>query len=59
VWGLLAYAPDWRWLPPRDDSPWYPTLRLFRQATPGDWQGVLKRVEQELTALAGQYAGMV
>jgi len=49
VWLLLKYAPDWRWMIGRDDSPWYPTARLFRQAAPGDWAGVVAAVE---TALA-------
>jgi hypothetical protein len=49
VWILLpARATDWRWLRGRDDSPWYPTARLFRQRTPGDWEPVLRRVEQAL-----------
>jgi tetratricopeptide (TPR) repeat protein len=50
VWGLLPFAPDWRWMLEREDSPWYPTLRLFRQTFPGDWPAVLVRVQQELTA---------
>jgi hypothetical protein len=41
---LLPHVADWRWLREREDSPWYPTLRLFRQATPGDWAGVMRRV---------------
>ncbi|HUZ73372.1 MAG TPA: tetratricopeptide repeat-containing glycosyltransferase family protein [Stellaceae bacterium] len=41
---LLPYTPDWRWLNGRDDTPWYPTLRLFRQARPTDWKGVMQRV---------------
>jgi tetratricopeptide (TPR) repeat protein len=48
VWVLLPYAPDWRWLLEREDSPWYPTARLFRQARPGDWAGVLRRVAEAL-----------
>lgn len=44
VWLLLAYASDWRWLLAREDSPWYPTMRIFRQQRPGDWEGVLDRV---------------
>src|SRR5207248_7794855 len=36
VWVLLPFAPDWRWLLARDDSPWYPTMRLYRQSAPGD-----------------------
>ncbi|MCG2645514.1 MULTISPECIES: tetratricopeptide repeat protein [Bradyrhizobium] len=44
VWILLPYIPDWRWLLGRDDSPWYPTARLFRQTRPGDWEEVMARV---------------
>ncbi len=44
VWILLPYSPDWRWLLDRDDSPWYPTARLFRQRSPGDWRGVVDDV---------------
>jgi len=49
AWGLLPYAPDWRWLLQREDTPWYPTLRLFRQVAQGDWAGVIKRVQEELS----------
>jgi hypothetical protein len=49
VWTLLPFASDWRWLLDRADSPWYPTMRLFRQATPGDWDGVIRRVAAELS----------
>jgi len=48
VWTLLPAAPDWRWLLGRDDTPWYPTMRLFRQPTPGDWTSVITRVRDEL-----------
>jgi len=48
VWLLLSYLPDWRWMLDRQDSPWYPTMRLFRQTQPGDWNGVMERVELEL-----------
>ncbi len=48
VWGLLPFAPDWRWMLNREDSPWYPTLRLFRQPAAGDWQSVLRRIGDEL-----------
>ncbi|MGA9669830.1 MAG: tetratricopeptide repeat protein, partial [Terracidiphilus sp.] len=48
TWVLLPFAPDWRWMLDRDDSPWYPTMRLFRQPKPGDWQSVVDRVESAL-----------
>jgi tetratricopeptide (TPR) repeat protein len=48
VWVLLTYLPDWRWMLHREDTPWYPTMRLFRQTQPDDWQGVLDRVSQAL-----------
>jgi len=48
VWLALPFAPDWRWLLERQDSPWYPTMRLFRQETPGDWPGVFARMEAAL-----------
>jgi tetratricopeptide (TPR) repeat protein len=50
VWTLLPFAPDWRWMLHRDDSPWYPTMRLFRQAERGNWQNVIDSVRQELSA---------
>ncbi len=49
VWLALPHMPDWRWMRGRDDSPWYPTMRLFRQPTPGDWDGVFAAIA---TALA-------
>jgi tetratricopeptide (TPR) repeat protein len=48
VWILLPFLPDFRWLLDREDSPWYPTARLFRQQAPGDWSGVISRVATEL-----------
>lgn len=48
VWVALSLAPDWRWLLERDDSPWYPTMRLFRQTRLADWSDVFKRMAQEL-----------
>lgn len=48
VWILLPANPDWRWLIDRDDSPWYPTARLFRQPFAGDWEPVLDRVREAL-----------
>jgi len=52
VWTLLPSAGEWRWLLARSDTPWYPTMRLFRQSTPGDWNGVMTAVAQELRLLA-------
>ena len=49
VWTLLPFAPDWRWLLDREDSPWYPTMRLFRQPRPGDWEAVIEGVVRRLT----------
>jgi len=54
TWLLLPHLADWRWLTGRDDSPWYPTMWLFRQETEGDWAGVLDRVAQQLTALLAE-----
>jgi ADP-heptose:LPS heptosyltransferase len=51
VWLLLHTDPDWRWMEERDDSPWYPSMRLFRQRRPGDWKPVLQRVAEELCAM--------
>jgi ADP-heptose:LPS heptosyltransferase/Tfp pilus assembly protein PilF len=48
TWLLLAHGADWRWLVDRDDSPWYPGMRLFRQPKPGDWQTVMVQVAQGL-----------
>ena len=52
VWTLLHSASDWRWMLDREDSPWYPTMRLFRQAGRGDWTGLIARVAAELALLA-------
>ncbi len=49
VWTLIPFASDWRWLKEREDSPWYPTMRLFRQAGRGDWSGVIQRAAAELS----------
>ena len=51
VWMLLPYALDWRWLRDRADSPWYPTMRLFRQHKPQAWESVLTRVSAELARM--------
>lgn len=48
TWIMVANPAEWRWMQDRDDSPWYPSVRLFRQETPGDWAGVIARVRQAL-----------
>jgi hypothetical protein len=51
VWLALSYVPDWRWLLDRSHSPWYPTMRLFRQKTLGDWPGVFQEIQTALRLL--------
>ena len=53
VWVALKHVPDWRWMLDREDSPWYPTMRLFRQDEPGDWRGVFARMRRELVRASG------
>jgi tetratricopeptide (TPR) repeat protein len=48
VWVLIPYVPDWRWLLDREDSPWYPTMRLFRQSKPMVWDDVILKIKDEL-----------
>lgn len=48
VWVALKWLPDWRWMMGRRDSPWYPMMRLFRQKTPGDWEGVFREIKDAL-----------
>ena len=48
VWVMLPFAPEWRWMIDRTDSPWYASMRLFRQASPGDWAGVAHRIAAAL-----------
>ena len=48
IWLLLPYAPDFRWLLGRSDSPWYQSMRLFRQPEPGDWNTVIQKLKSEL-----------
>ena len=48
VWVALPFVPDWRWLLDREDSPWYPTLRLFRQKERGQWDDVFERLAAAL-----------
>jgi len=55
TWILLPHLPDWRWLLDREDSPWYPTARLFRQNTVGKYAGVLDRVRAELLARVSEF----
>ena len=57
VWVLLPFARDWRWLQVREDSPWYPTMRLFRQPQRGDWQSVVQKVGSALSAFIDSEAG--
>jgi ADP-heptose:LPS heptosyltransferase len=52
VWMLLHKQADWRWMEERDDSPWYPTMRLFRQQRLGDWQPVIAAVASELAQVS-------
>ncbi|UCC97896.1 MAG: tetratricopeptide repeat protein [Phycisphaerales bacterium] len=58
AWGILPFVPDWRWMLDRQDSPWYPTMRLFRQRQYGDWDDVFQRVSQELETLVGRKKAM-
>lgn len=48
VWLLLPHDADWRWMTQREDSPWYPTMRIFRQQTPGDWAAPLQQIREAL-----------
>jgi FkbM family methyltransferase len=57
VWIVLKHVPDWRWMMDREDSPWYPAGRLFRQTHAGDWDEVLTRVGAELARIAAQSGG--
>jgi Flp pilus assembly protein TadD len=52
TWLLLSYSPDWRWQRRREDSPWYPSFRLFRQSTPGNWAEPVERLRQALSILS-------
>jgi tetratricopeptide (TPR) repeat protein len=53
-WVMLPFAPDWRWMLGRDDTPWYASLRLFRQPRPGDWDGVIRAVAAALRGARGK-----
>jgi tetratricopeptide (TPR) repeat protein len=52
LWVMLPYLPDWRWLLERDDNPWYPAARLFRQSQAGDWSGVFEQIGIALQSVA-------
>lgn len=52
VWVMIPYNPDWRWLLVRNDTPWYPTARLFRQPGPGAWMPVVELIREELSRIA-------
>lgn len=54
AWVMLQFAADWRWMVDREDSPWYPTLRLFRQRRPADWRSVIEQVRRGLTLFRDQ-----
>jgi tetratricopeptide (TPR) repeat protein len=55
TWLLISAIPDWRWMVGRDDSPWYPTIRLFRQSTLGNWSDVVFRAVQELESFVAAH----
>jgi len=54
TWVAISLVPDWRWLMGRDDSPWYPTIKLFRQVSPGGWDDVFRRLAEALTRMIGE-----
>jgi ADP-heptose:LPS heptosyltransferase len=53
VWLLVAWHNDWRWMEHRSDTPWYPTMRIFRQPVPDDWDSVFAEVRMALSARLG------
>ena len=57
VWAIIPFVPDWRWMLDRQDSPWYPTMRLFRQKEPGNWDELLTRLAEQLQILV-QLSGL-
>ncbi len=54
AWAILPFTPDWRWMLNRQDSPWYPTMKLFRQKKRGQWEPVFQRVAEELRIMAAK-----
>jgi hypothetical protein len=59
VWVALPHVPDWRWLTDREDSPWYPTMRLFRQKEIGNWDAVFQRIAGEVRTRRKSGAGLL
>lgn len=59
VWTLLPAASDWRWLKNRTDTPWYPSMRLYRQQRPGDWQAVVRAVATDLRQTIAVWPGRI
>jgi hypothetical protein len=59
VWVALPQLPDWRWLLEREDSPWYPTMRLFRQERLGEWGPVFQRIAQAVAERPDGQRGLV
>jgi hypothetical protein len=53
LWLLLCYQPDWRWMIDREDSPWYPSAKLFRQSRHDEWESVVAHVADELKSRFG------
>ena len=54
AWVMLPFVPDWRWLLGRNDTPWYPDVRLFRQPLRGDWGGVMAAMAPELVRIVAR-----
>lgn len=57
VWLLNRSSSEWRWMRHREDSPWYPTMRIFRQEQRGDWQPVIRRIAEELSSISAEQGG--
>ena len=56
TWVPLSWSSDWRWLEDREDCPWYPTMRLFRQVEPGDWPEVFARMAAQVRLVAANFS---
>jgi Tfp pilus assembly protein PilF len=59
TWVMLPHAPDWRWMTGRNDTPWYPSMRLFRQVRAGEWQDVVQRVAHSLEIETSQFSSPI